>query len=158
MIPALTTHRTGIAALCHRFHVRRLDVFGSAVREDDFTSASDVDLLVEFEPSHGTSALGEFLGLREALSSLLGRDVDLTMTTATVSPHSDRTLPDTAAWSVIPRTLTDSTSISLDRHSREGGNPADTRGSAEKNHVIADAALSLDSRFRGNDELETRIP
>jgi predicted nucleotidyltransferase len=86
MIPALTTHRAGITALCHRFHVRRLDVFGSAAREADFTSASDVDLLVEFEPSHGTPALGEFLGLREALVSLLGRDVDLTMTTAVKNP------------------------------------------------------------------------
>ena len=27
-----------------------------------------------------------------------------------------------------------------------------TRGSAEKTHVAADAALSLDSRLRGNDE------
>jgi predicted nucleotidyltransferase len=86
MIPALTTHRAGIAALCHRFHVRRLDVFGSAARETDFTPASDVDLLVEFEPNHGTPALGEYLGLREALSSLLGRDVDLTMMTAVRNP------------------------------------------------------------------------
>jgi predicted nucleotidyltransferase len=86
MIPALITHRAGIAALCRRFHVSRLDVFGSAAREDDFTPASDVDLLVEFEASHGTPALGEFLGLREALSSLLGRDVDLTMMTAVRNP------------------------------------------------------------------------
>jgi uncharacterized protein len=86
MIPVLTTHRAAITALCRRFHVRRLDVFGSAARKTDFTPASDVDLLVEFEASHGTPALGEFLGLREALSSLLGRDVDLTMTTAVQNP------------------------------------------------------------------------
>jgi predicted nucleotidyltransferase len=86
MIPALTAHRAGITALCHRFHVRRLDVFGSAARETDFTPSSDVDLLVEFEPSHGTPALRDFLGLREALSSLLGRDVDLTMATAIRNP------------------------------------------------------------------------
>lgn len=86
MIPALTAYRAGIAALCRRFHVSRLNVFGSAAREIDFTPASDVDLLVEFEPSYGTPALGEFLGLREALSSLLGRDVDLTMTTAIRNP------------------------------------------------------------------------
>jgi integrase len=38
-----------LADFCHRNHIRRLAVFGSALR-DDFTSESDVDLLVEFEP------------------------------------------------------------------------------------------------------------
>jgi len=87
MIPALSAHRDDIVALCDRFHVRRLDVFGSAARERDFTDASDIDFLVEFEPSYGTPALGEFLGLRDALASLVGRDVDLTMTNAVRNPY-----------------------------------------------------------------------
>jgi hypothetical protein len=86
VIPALSAHRAGIDALCHRFHVRRLDVFGSAARGSDFTPTSDIDFLVEFEPDHGTPALGEFLGLRDALAALLEREVDLTMASALRNP------------------------------------------------------------------------
>ncbi len=38
-----------LAVLCRRYHVRRLALFGSALRED-FGPESDVDVLVEFEP------------------------------------------------------------------------------------------------------------
>ena len=38
-----------IAALCRRFEVRELSLFGSALR-DDFRPDSDVDILVSFEP------------------------------------------------------------------------------------------------------------
>src|SRR4051794_22909616 len=38
-----------LAEFCRRNLIRRLSVFGSALR-DDFTPDSDVDLLVEFEP------------------------------------------------------------------------------------------------------------
>jgi predicted nucleotidyltransferase len=86
VIPALSTHRADIDALCRRFHVRRLDVFGSAACGDDFTPRSDIDLLVDFEPAYGTPALGEFFGLRDALAALLGHDVDLTMTGAIRNP------------------------------------------------------------------------
>ena len=44
--------REQIADFCRRHHVRRLALFGSVIR-DDFTPASDIDVLVEFEP--GTS-------------------------------------------------------------------------------------------------------
>ena len=63
-----------LQALCVRHHVARLSVFGSAVR-DDFTPASDIDLLVEFEPGK-TPGLA-FFGLQEELATLLGREVDL---------------------------------------------------------------------------------
>jgi hypothetical protein len=77
MLPLIEQHRTEIAALCRRFGVRRLDVFGSAARGADFDPArSDVDLLVEFEPAagHGFAA---FADLKEALENVLGRSVDL---------------------------------------------------------------------------------
>jgi len=40
-----------IADFCRRHHVSRLSLFGSVLR-DDFRPASDVDVLVEFEPDH----------------------------------------------------------------------------------------------------------
>ena len=42
--------RDRIVEFCRRNHIRRLALFGSVLR-DDFTPASDVDVLVEFEPA-----------------------------------------------------------------------------------------------------------
>jgi predicted nucleotidyltransferase len=59
-------------------------LFGSVVR-DDFTSDSDVDVLIEFEPGHCIGLIA-FAGLENALSDLLGRNVDLN-TPASLSPY-----------------------------------------------------------------------
>lgn len=59
---------------CRRHGIRRLAVFGSALR-DDFGPRSDVDLLVEFEP--GTQVGLNFFTIQQELSDLLGRRVDL---------------------------------------------------------------------------------
>ena len=63
-----------IEAFCRRHHIRRLAVFGSALR-DDFGPDSDVDVLVEFEPGH-TPGLA-FFSMETELSEVLGRKVDL---------------------------------------------------------------------------------
>jgi predicted nucleotidyltransferase len=64
-----------IVALCRRYHVRELALFGSALR-DDFSSDSDIDLLVQFEEDAqiGFLALSR---LQRELSTLLARRVDL---------------------------------------------------------------------------------
>lgn len=52
MLKLIEARRTEIADLCRRFHVRRLEVFGSAARGTDFDPArSDVDLLVTYDPT-----------------------------------------------------------------------------------------------------------
>jgi len=63
-----------IAEFCRRHHIRRLAFFGSVLR-DDFTSESDVDILVEFEP--GKTPGFAFFGMQDELSEILGRRVDL---------------------------------------------------------------------------------
>ncbi len=63
-----------IADFCRRHHIRRLSVFGSALR-DDFTSDSDVDILVEFEK--GQEPGFAFFDMQDELSELLGRKVEL---------------------------------------------------------------------------------
>ena len=63
-----------MAAFCQRHHIRRLALFGSALR-DDFRPDSDVDVLVEFEPGH-TPGFG-FVTMGDELSEILGRRVDL---------------------------------------------------------------------------------
>jgi hypothetical protein len=63
-----------LAEFCRQNGVRRLAVFGSALR-DDFGSGSDVDVLVEFEPGR-TPGL-RFFWMQAELSRLFGRTVDL---------------------------------------------------------------------------------
>ncbi|HEX42822.1 MAG TPA: nucleotidyltransferase [Phycisphaerales bacterium] len=63
-----------IADFCRRYHVRRLSVFGSALR-DDFTIDSDVDVLVEFQK--GREPGFAFFDMQDELAELLGRTVDL---------------------------------------------------------------------------------
>src|SRR2546423_5367347 len=63
-----------VTAFCRNHHIRRLAIFGSALRPD-FRPDSDLDVLVEFEPGH-TPGLA-FFGMEAELSELLGRKVDL---------------------------------------------------------------------------------
>jgi hypothetical protein len=64
-----------IAEFCKRYHIRKLALFGSVLRED-FRPDSDVDVLVEFEPGH-TAGLLRMAALEMELSEVLGRKVDL---------------------------------------------------------------------------------
>ena len=66
--------RDKIADLCRRYHIRRLSIFGSALR-DDFKPGSDVDVLVEFETGY-TPGLG-FFAIEAELSEVIGQKVDL---------------------------------------------------------------------------------
>ena len=62
--------RDHLAAFCEERGIRRLSVFGSALRED-FGPESDIDVLVEFEPDRipGLVTLaGMELDLREIFS------------------------------------------------------------------------------------------
>jgi predicted nucleotidyltransferase len=64
-----------IAEFCRRYHIRKLSLFGSVLR-DDFGPASDIDVLVEFEPGH---SLGfGWIDMEEELSQIFGgRRVDV---------------------------------------------------------------------------------
>jgi len=87
MHSAIAQHRSGISAICQRFHIRRLDVFGSAARGDDFNAdSSDADFLVEFA-SDAAAGLGEYFGAKTALEQLLGRNVDLVESAAVRNPY-----------------------------------------------------------------------
>ena len=63
-----------LVALCERYHVQRIDVFGSFAR-GQAEEKSDLDLLVSFRPGvvHGMS----FLRFAEELEDLFGRRIDL---------------------------------------------------------------------------------
>ncbi len=75
MITDIASHHEELRDLCRRFHVRRLDVFGSAARGDFDPARSDMDFLVEFAAQEDD--LARFLDFKRALEVLLARRVDL---------------------------------------------------------------------------------
>lgn len=88
MLPLIEMHRNDIADICRRFHVSRLDVFGSAARGSDFDPArSDVDLLVTYESSTSRPTLEEYFAFREQLEAVFGHPVDLVMVGAVRNPY-----------------------------------------------------------------------
>ena len=87
MHPAIAQHRSGISAICKRYHIHRLEVFGAAARGDDFNPASsDADFLVEFALD-AQPDLPAFFGAKTDLEKLLGRGVDLVEPGAVRNPY-----------------------------------------------------------------------
>jgi len=79
-------NRTPITELCRRYGVRRLDAFGSVLRDDFDPLTSDVDFVVEFVDRSPRGAADRYFGLLFGLEELLGRRVDLVMSTALTNP------------------------------------------------------------------------
>jgi len=77
MHPLILDRSGPIAALCRRYHVQRLEVFGSLLRDDFDPAQSDVDLTVEFAPEPIVGAFDRYFGLKAALEDLFQRPVDL---------------------------------------------------------------------------------
>jgi len=73
-----------IEEFCKKHSIRKLSLFGSALR-DDFTSVSDLDILVEFDPSH-IPGLIRLAGMELELGEILGRKVDM-RTAQDLSPY-----------------------------------------------------------------------
>jgi predicted nucleotidyltransferase len=80
---ALVLDRDALAALCRRHGIRRLALFGSALR-GELRPDSDLDILVEFTPGHSVGL--RFITIQSELTALLGRPVDLS-TPGFLSPH-----------------------------------------------------------------------
>jgi uncharacterized protein len=88
MIADIANYREELRDLCRRFHVRRLDVFGSAARGDFDPARSDLDFLVEFDSGAPEAlSLKTYLGLKDALETLFGRKVDLVEPGAMRNPY-----------------------------------------------------------------------
>lgn len=70
----LKTDTDRLADICRRYHVVRLEAFGSFV-SGEAREHSDLDILVTLEP--GESGGLEFVALQQELESLFSRRVDL---------------------------------------------------------------------------------
>ena len=77
MIGIVEERRTEVAALCQKYGVKRLDLFGSAAGEGFDPEASDLDFVVSFEERDPPNLFHRYFGLAEELEDLFGRKVDL---------------------------------------------------------------------------------
>ncbi len=73
----LKSKRAGIEALCRKYAVKRLRLFGSALREDWDPEKSDFDFLAEFGQPMAMNAFDQYMGFILDLEALLGRKVDV---------------------------------------------------------------------------------
>ena len=87
MNPIVQKHMSDLAALCVRFRVRRLELFGSGSGDRFDHTRSDLDLLVEFHPLPAGGHADAYFGLKESMVALFGRPVDLVMTRAIRNPY-----------------------------------------------------------------------
>ena len=79
--------RDAVAKLCRRVGARRLDVFGSAVRDDFDPETSDLDFVVEFDDLPPAAYAQAYFQLMEGLEALFGRPVDLVTDSGLVNPY-----------------------------------------------------------------------
>jgi uncharacterized protein len=80
-----------IDALCQRYRVRRLRMFGSAATGDE-RPESDVDLLIEFVPGQAPSAFA-VVDLQDELSAVFnGRAIDLAFDSVLNNPYRRRAI------------------------------------------------------------------
>ena len=72
-VPLDATRLSALPALCRRFRVRHLDLFGSATDGSFDPARSDLDFLVAFEDMPDTAYADAYFGLRDGLASLFGQ-------------------------------------------------------------------------------------
>ena len=73
--PRIDLPMNAIADLCCRWHIVKMSLFGSVMR-DDFRPDSDIDVLITFAP--GTYwPWGGLFDIAQELSALLGRHVEV---------------------------------------------------------------------------------
>ena len=94
MNPKISIPREQLTAFCQEHGVKRLAIYGSALRED-FGPDSDIDVLVEFEADRIPGLLG-VAGMEIELSGLFsGRKIDL-RTPEDLSPYFRQDVLDAA--------------------------------------------------------------
>ncbi|MGB3790221.1 MAG: HepT-like ribonuclease domain-containing protein [Phormidesmis sp.] len=82
----LKTTGSHIETFCQQWNIQELALFGSVVR-DDFNSNSDIDVLIELEPT-ANIGLFDIVRMKAELSALFNRPVDLTQKRLIKNPFS----------------------------------------------------------------------
>lgn len=95
MLREIEQHKAEIRALCRRLGVKRLDLFGSAVRDSGTGRIGDLDFLVDLGDRSPEDYAETYFSLREALEELFSRPVDLVTAPSIRNPFFKQRLEQT---------------------------------------------------------------
>jgi predicted nucleotidyltransferase len=87
MIALVEQNKHDLTALCRRFNVERLDLFGSAATGSFQPASSDLDFVVRFSSASAGGYLDRYLDFAEALEQIFQRPVDLLTERAIRNPY-----------------------------------------------------------------------
>jgi predicted nucleotidyltransferase len=90
LVEMIESRKAELGPVCERRRVRRLALFGSALRDDFDPGASDLDFAVEFAPMSPEEHADAYFGLLEDLEDLFARRVDLVEIGAVRNPYLRR--------------------------------------------------------------------
>ncbi len=93
----LDDKRVPLTALCRKYGVTRLDLFGSGTTHGWRPEQSDLDFVVAFRVDPERSIADRYLGLAEGLEGLFGRPVDLLTDRSIRNPYFRRNIDATRA-------------------------------------------------------------
>lgn len=97
MLADIRRRQAELDEICRNHSVARLELFGSAVRAEPLAPESDLDFLVEFQPSPNGGYADAFFGFKEALEALFERPVDLVVPSAIRNPYFREAVEETRA-------------------------------------------------------------
>ncbi|MBF0349434.1 MAG: nucleotidyltransferase domain-containing protein [SAR324 cluster bacterium] len=83
-------YQSRITNICQKFSVLRLDVVGSASRDDFDPQKSDLDFLIQFEGKE--NLFNRYFELKFELEKLFGRKVDLIQEQAIINPYINQSI------------------------------------------------------------------
>ena len=86
MVSLIAQYRDELQELCRRYHVRRLELFGSAASGEFNPESSDLDFLLMFEKLEPATYADAYLGFYEDLTALFDRRIELVSSTAITNP------------------------------------------------------------------------
>ncbi len=72
----VSAYKDQVSELCKTFGVKKLYIFGSAVR-NDFSESSDIDFLLSFH--EGSSQFRRYFAMKHGLENIFKRECDLLM-------------------------------------------------------------------------------
>ena len=87
MTPIVLQHLEELIALCRKYHVAELYLFGSAANGNFKEESSDIDLLVTFQTMTSYERYLAYFGIIEDLERLFSRSVDLVEEQAIRNPY-----------------------------------------------------------------------
>ena len=76
MVDLIKNNQQALIALCQKYEVKTMHIFGSA-STDQFSESSDIDILIAFKELSIEQYTDNYFSLHEELEELFSRKVDL---------------------------------------------------------------------------------